>query len=136
MGLEQKMTDEQTKLADLPAQWEAEAEEIDTRLGGGEVSGEVWETRRDILTENAIDLRDALYAHIHKENSTDDIPSSVYRLSLWLGTHGYPNPAPETNDVADWALAKLREYEAFLQSLSLELPVRVDKPAESDTIDA
>lgn len=113
-----EMKEEPIKLADLPAKWEAEAAEIDDRIEKGEVSGEIWEARRDILTENAVDLREALYRHKHTENSTDHIPSSVYRLAEWLGGHAYPHdPEPETNDICDWALALLIQQDRTLQTV-------------------
>lgn len=104
------VTDEATKLADLPSIWEAEAAEIDERRQKGELSGEVWEARYDLLTENATDLRLALAKA--SEDSTDFVPSSVHRLAQWLGEHSFPeNPEPGTNDIADWALAKLQELQ-------------------------
>jgi hypothetical protein len=104
------MTNDATKLADLPSEWEAEAAEIEERREKGELSGEVWDARYDILTENASDLRLALAKA--SEKSTDFIPSSIYRLADWLAIHAYPaNPAPESNDIADWALAKLQELQ-------------------------
>lgn len=125
------MTDETTKLADLPAQWEAEAGEIDARIEAGEISGEVWETRRDILIENAVDLRFALAKHTKAGAvSTEAIPSSAYRLTDWLGARAYPHdPEPETNDICDWALAKLVEQDRILQSVVTTSTTLVDKSA-------
>jgi hypothetical protein len=106
-------SEEVTKLADLPAKWEAEAAEIESRQESGEVSGEVWDARREILVENAVDLRDALTRAMKK--STDNIPTSAMRLSDWLWRRGYPRPEPESNDICDWAIAKLNEMERELQ---------------------
>lgn len=109
------MTNDATKLADLPSAWEAEAAEIDARRESGEVSGEVWDTRYDILTENASDLRLALSAA--EENKSFWVPSSAMRLVEWLVDHETPEThAPETYDICDMALAKLQEMQELLDA--------------------
>lgn len=128
------MAEETTRLADLPAEWEAEAEEIDERLEAGEISGEVWEARVEILTENAVALREAL-ALIHAEDSNWKLPSSVYRLSDWLVERAYPEPKPQTNDIADWALAKLAEQEREIKRLAKFADSAIDEAIVSDTIE-
>lgn len=106
------ISEEATKLADLPAKWEAEATEIDERLESKEVTGEVWTARSEILWENAVELREAIYA---EQQEQDHIPSSIHRLADWLLQHGYPqDPRPETNDIGDWALAKLQELQKIV----------------------
>jgi hypothetical protein len=117
------MKEQPIKLADLPAKWEGEADEIDQRLEAKEVTGDVWEARRDILVENAVDLREALDRHHRKgDESTETIPSSAHRLADWLWQHGYPQePRPQTNDICDWALAKLIEQDRVLNTQSSTL---------------
>lgn len=105
------MAEDYIKLADLPKHWEAEAEEIDARRESGEVTGEVWDARYDILTENAADLRLALAKA--QEKTTDSIPTSAYRLLDYLTEH-YPRKRPESNDVCDLALAKLQELQELV----------------------
>lgn len=101
------MSTDVVSVADLPAKWEKEAEEIESHLS----EGEVWSGRYEVMTENAIELREALAAGDKR------VPSSAYRLADWLGAHGFPtDPEPETNDVCDLALAKLQELQNQLDA--------------------
>lgn len=109
------MSTDTVKVADLPSVWEAEAAEIDERRQKGEVSGEVWDARYELLSENAADLRLALAAA--EENKTFWVPSSAMRLVEWLVDHEGPKThAPETYDICDMALAKLQDLQAKLDA--------------------